>query len=126
MSALAGAGAHGQEDGQERGQQRLERLFGPLLDALTDPARRDRTAAVVILGYVAVWTLYAAVAKGSQDIHVDMSEQYVLARELAWGYPKHPPLAMVLVRAWFAIFPTTDWPYYLLAMATVGLTLWIV
>jgi 4-amino-4-deoxy-L-arabinose transferase-like glycosyltransferase len=118
MSALTVAG--------RRGQGRLERLIGPLLDALTDPARRGGTAAVVVLGYVAAWTLYAAIAKGSQDIHVDMSEQFVLARELAWGYPKHPPLAMVLVRGWFAIFPTTDWAYYLLAMATVGVTLWIV
>jgi 4-amino-4-deoxy-L-arabinose transferase-like glycosyltransferase len=122
MSAFTGAGRRG----QERSEQRLERLIGPLLDALTDPARRERTAAVAILGYVAAWTIYAAIAKGSQDIHVDMSEQFVLARELAWGYPKHPPLAMVLVRGWFAIFPTTDWAYYLLAMATVGVTLWIV
>jgi Dolichyl-phosphate-mannose-protein mannosyltransferase len=114
MSALTVAGRHGLG------------LVGRLLDALTDPVRRDRTAAMVILGYVAAWTVYAAIAKGSQDIHVDMSEQFVLARELAWGYPKHPPLAMVLVRGWFAVFPTTDWAYYLLAMATVGVTLWVV
>jgi dolichyl-phosphate-mannose-protein mannosyltransferase len=117
MSALTAAG--------RRGQERLERLIERLLDALTDPTRRERTAAVVLLGYVAVWTIYAAIAKGSQDIHVDMSEQFVLARELAWGYPKHPPLAMVLVRGWFAIFPTADWAYYLLAMANTGLALWI-
>src|SRR5262249_48233538 len=57
---------------------------------------------------------------------VDMSEQFALARELALGYPKHPPLTMAVVRAWFAVFPTADWAYYLLAMANVGLTLWIV
>src|SRR4029079_19300381 len=45
---------------------------------------------------------------------------------LALGYPKHPPLTMAVVRAWFAVFPTADWAYYLLAMANVGLTLWIV
>src|SRR3984893_10893473 len=100
---------------------RIERL----LDALADPARRERTVAVVLLCYVAAWTLYAAIAKGSQDIHADMSEQFVLARELAWGYPKHPPLAMVVVRAWFAVFPTADWAYYLLAIANAGLALWI-
>jgi hypothetical protein len=75
---------------------------------------------------VALWTLYGALAKASQDIHADMSEQFVLARELALGYPKHPPLAMLVVRAWFSVFPTTDWAYYLLAMANVGLALWIV
>ena len=96
-----------------------------LLAALTDPARRERTAAALVLGYVAVWTLYGALAKASQDIHIDMSEQFVLARELAWGYGKHPPLAMAIVRAWFAVFPAADWSYYLLAMANAGLALWL-
>jgi 4-amino-4-deoxy-L-arabinose transferase-like glycosyltransferase len=105
-------------------RQSLE-LIERLVDALTDPGRRERTAAAVLLSYVAAWTLYAAIAKGSQDIHADMSEQFVLARELAWGYPKHPPLAMLVVRAWFAVFPTADWAYYLLAMVNAGLALWI-
>jgi 4-amino-4-deoxy-L-arabinose transferase-like glycosyltransferase len=113
MSAMTDAGC--------RGRDLIERL----LDALCDPARRERTAIMVLLGYVALWTLYAAIAKGSQDIHIDMSEQFVFARELALGYAKHPPLAMAVVRAWFSIFPTTDWAYYLLAMANVGLALWI-
>src|SRR6516225_7350084 len=55
-----------------------------------------------------------------------MSEQFALGRELALGYPKHPPLAMAVVRAWFAVFPTADWAYYLLAMVNVALALWIV
>src|SRR6185295_16935814 len=79
-----------------------------------------------LLCYVALWTLYGTLAKASQDIHVDMSEQFALARKLALGYPKHPPLTMAVVRAWFAVFPAADWAYYLLAMANVGLTLWIV
>src|SRR5262249_35749761 len=96
------------------------RRFAPierLLDALADSARRERTVVAVLLGYVVLWTLYGAIAKGSQDIHADMSEQFALSRELALGYPKHPPLAMAVVRAWFSIFPTADWAYYLLAMA---------
>ena len=109
-------------DSGRRGLALMERLFA----ALADPARRERTVLAILLGYVALWTLYGTIAKGSQDIHVDMSEQFALARELALGYPKHPPLAMVVVRAWFAVFPTTDWAYYLLAMANVGLALWIV
>src|SRR5437588_1226811 len=104
-----------------RGFALIERLFA----ALTDPARRERTAAALVLGYVAVWTLYGALAKASQDIHIDMSEQFVLARELAWGYGKPPPLAMAIVRAWFAVFPAADWSYYLLAMANAGLALWL-
>src|SRR6516165_10741639 len=114
MSAMTQSG--------RRGLARIQRLF----DALADPARRERTAVAVLLGYVALWTLYGTIAKGSQDIHADMSEQFALGRELALGYPKHPPLTMAVVRAWFAVFPTADWAYYLLAMVNVGLALWIV
>ena len=109
-------------DSGRRGLALMERL----LDSLTDPARRERSVAAALLCYVALWTLYGLLAKASQDIHVDMSEQFALARELALGYPKHPPLTMAVVRAWFAVFPAADWAYYLLAMANVGLTLWIV
>jgi hypothetical protein len=114
MSAMTDAG--------RRGRALIERR----LDALTDSARRERAVVVALLGYVAVWTIYAVLAKGSQDIHVDLSEQYVLSRELAWGYPKHPPLDMWIVRAWFTVFPTADWAFYLLAMANAGLALWII
>src|SRR5215831_11781100 len=68
-----------------------------LFDALADPARGERTVVAVLLAYAALWTLYGAIAKGSQDIHADMSEQFALGRELALGYPKHPPLAMAVV-----------------------------
>jgi hypothetical protein len=102
------------------------RLIARLLDALTDPVRCERSAVLVLLGYVALWTLYGTLAKASQDIHADMTEQFALSRELAWGYPKHPPLGMAIVRLWFSVFPTADWAYYLLAMATVALALWII
>src|ERR1700730_10888852 len=96
-----------------------------LLDKLDDPTRRERTAALLLAGYAAVWTLYGVIAKGSQDIHVDMSEQFALGRELALGYDKHPPLTMLIVRLWFAVFPAADWAYYLLAMVNSALALWI-
>ena len=108
-------------EGGRRGFVRVDRL----LNALADPARRERTVVAVLLGYVALWTLYGAIAKASQDIHADMSEQFALGRELALGYPKHPPLAMLVVRAWFTRVPTADWAYYLLAMVNVALALWI-
>jgi 4-amino-4-deoxy-L-arabinose transferase-like glycosyltransferase len=101
------------------------RLAERLVDALNDPVRCERNAAVALLVYVGLWTLYGTIAKGSQDIHADMSEQFVLARELAFGYPKHPPLTMLIVRLWFGVFPAADWAYYLLAMANAALALWI-
>jgi 4-amino-4-deoxy-L-arabinose transferase-like glycosyltransferase len=45
------------------------------------------------------------------------------SRELALGY-KHPPLSAWVTAAWFAVFPVTDWAFYLLAMTTVGVALW--
>jgi 4-amino-4-deoxy-L-arabinose transferase-like glycosyltransferase len=103
----------------------VNRLAERMRNSLGDPARRDRTVAAMLLAYVAVWTAYGVIAKGSQDIHIDMSEQFMLARDLAFGYAKHPPLTMLIVRAWFGVFPATDWAYYLLAMANAALALWI-
>jgi 4-amino-4-deoxy-L-arabinose transferase-like glycosyltransferase len=106
----------------------LPRLLAPverLIDALTDPARRERTAVGVLLAYTAIWTLYGVLAKASQDLHFDMVEVVAWSRELALGYPKHPPLAAWLARAWFTVFPVADWAYYLLAIGTAALGLWI-
>lgn len=106
----------------------LSRLLLPadrLVAALSDPARRDRAVLGVLAGYVAIWTLYGAFAKASQDIHFDMAELAAWSREPAFGYPKHPPLAAWLVRVWFAIFPAADWAYYLLAIVVAAVALWI-
>jgi hypothetical protein len=103
-------------------------VLGPLdrlAAALTDPARRERTAAQLLVAYVAVWTLYGFIAKGSQDVHFDMGEAVAWSREPAWGYSKHPPLSAWVVKAWFAVFPLADWAYYLLAMTLAGAALWI-
>ena len=103
-------------------------VLGPLdrlAAALVDPSRRERTAVQLLIGYVAVWTLYGVLAKGSQDVHFDMGEAVAWSREPAFGYSKHPPLSAWVVKAWFTIFPLADWAYYLLAMVLAGLGLWI-
>ena len=105
-----------------------QRLLLPaerLVTALTDPARRERAAAAVLIAYAAVWSLYGAIAKSSQDLHFDMGEAVSWSRELALGYPKHPPLSAWLVRAWFGVFPLVDWSYYLFAIILATLGLWI-
>ncbi len=105
-----------------------ERLLGPigrLVTALADPARRERSVVLVLLAYVGIWTLYGTLSKSSQDIHVDMSEMTAWSRELALGYPKHPPLGAWITRAWFSVFPTADWAFYLLAMTIAATALWI-
>jgi 4-amino-4-deoxy-L-arabinose transferase-like glycosyltransferase len=107
----------------------LNRLAAPaerLLAALIDPPRRERNVLVVLIAYVAVWTLYGVLAKASQDLHSDMTEMVAWSRELSFGYPKHPPLAAWLTAAWFALFPAADWSFYLLAMTVAGVALWLV
>jgi hypothetical protein len=96
-----------------------------LITALTDPARRERAVVVVLAAYAGLWTLYGAIAKGSQDVHFDMGEMVAWSREVGWGTPKHPPLGAWLVRGWFSVFLLADWSYYLFAMVIAAVALWI-
>jgi 4-amino-4-deoxy-L-arabinose transferase-like glycosyltransferase len=103
---------------------RVLKSLGSLLDALVDPARRERAAVLLLAAYCAVWSLYGAFAKGSQDIHFDMGEMVAWSRDAGIGTPKHPPVAAWLVKVWFALFPLTDWSYYLFAMVLATFALW--
>ncbi|HEY6618025.1 MAG TPA: glycosyltransferase family 39 protein, partial [Steroidobacteraceae bacterium] len=100
----------------------FERLF----DALVDPTRRERTVLLLLAGYAATWTLYAIIAKGSQDLHYDMGEFVAWSRKVGLSTPKHPPLGAWLVRVWFSVFPLDDWAYYLLAVISATMALWII
>jgi hypothetical protein len=100
------------------------RAVARLFEALTDPLRRERAAVACIIGFVAVWTLYAVIAKGSQDVHQDVGELVGWSREPGLGY-NHPPLGVWVVTFWFTIFPRADWAAYLLAATNAGVTLWI-
>lgn len=73
--------------------------------------------------YLFLWTLYGAIAKASQDLHPDMLEKIIWSRNLDFGFLKHPPLAALLVRMWFNVFPLSDWTFYLLAMLVSTLAL---
>jgi predicted metal-binding membrane protein len=103
----------------------VNRAFDRFIIAVTDPSRRDHAVLVVLGGYLLLWTLYGVVAKGNQDLHPDMTELIAWSRDLALGFPKHPPFAAIVVRGWFAIFPLRDWAYYLLGISTATAALWI-
>jgi hypothetical protein len=96
-----------------------------LLDALVDPSRRERAVLALLACYAAVWSLYGAIAKGSQDLHFDMGEMVAWSREITFGTPKHPPLPVWLIRGWFSVFPLQDWAYYLLAILMATAALWV-
>lgn len=97
-----------------------------LVDGLADPARRRRTALVFVLGYGALWFIYAVIAKSSQDLNADMAEMIVWTRELALGYSKHPPLTAWILWVWFSVFPLADWAYFLLSVITLGCGIYLV
>jgi len=105
--------------------KRVDAALGRLLDALSDPERRGRIVVAVLLAYWAVWTVYAVVAKASQDFHFDMGEMVAWSREVTFGTPKHPPLPAWLVGAWFWIFPLTTWVYDLFAVGIATVSLWV-
>ena len=106
----------------------LRPFLGPverLVDALTDPARRERTALAVLAAYAAIWTLYGVLSKAAQGVQSDTAELVDWSHHLALGYAKHPPFAAWLMHAWFMLFPTREWSCYLLAMVYAALGLWI-
>jgi 4-amino-4-deoxy-L-arabinose transferase-like glycosyltransferase len=96
-----------------------------LADALVDPARRERSMMMLLLGYALAWSLYAVLAKASQDLHVDMGEMIAWSHAAGMGTPKHPPLGAWLVRLWFTIMPRAEWAYYFFAMLMPAIALWV-
>jgi hypothetical protein len=95
------------------------------IDAMLDPRRCERAVILVLLGYMAVWALFAIVSKSAQAVHSDTAEIVVLSRALDWGSPKHPTLLPAIAGAWFAIFPLTDAFAHLLAVSTAALALYV-
>jgi 4-amino-4-deoxy-L-arabinose transferase-like glycosyltransferase len=81
---------------------------------------------LLLVSFVAIWTLYLAIAYLGAGLHPDTLEAWTLGRHFAWGYPKHPPLMGWVVAAWTTIFPLSDWSIQLMAMANAALALWFV
>src|SRR5581483_8018427 len=79
-----------------------------LTDALAAPSRRRRAAFGLVSAYGVLWFIYGVIAKSSQDLNADMAEMIIWMRELALGYPKHPPLPAWILWGWFHVFPLTD------------------
>ena len=94
---------------------------GQLIDAWY---RNEQRAVWIMLGcFVVVWTTYHCLANASIGLHTDNLEMFVWSRHPQAGYSSHPPLAAWIVAAWFAVFPTTDWAYNLLAMLNAAAAL---
>ena len=99
--------------------------FARLYDALIDPARCERTMAMLLTAYAIVWTVYGSIAKSSQDLHFDIGEMFAWSHQVVWSAPTHPPLGPWLMRAWFLVMPVADWSFYLLGIVVATVGLWI-
>lgn len=81
---------------------------------------------LLIACFVAIWTLYLAIAYAGGGLHPDTLEAWTLGRRFAWGYHKHPPLMGWVTAAWTSVFPLSDWSLQLMAMTNAGLALFFV
>jgi 4-amino-4-deoxy-L-arabinose transferase-like glycosyltransferase len=89
--------------------------------------RADQTSvAVLLVVFVAAWTLFHTIAYAAIGLHPDVTEMYGWSRHLMPSYDKHPPLGAVICAAWFAIFPATDWSFHLMAMVNAAVALYFV
>jgi 4-amino-4-deoxy-L-arabinose transferase-like glycosyltransferase len=95
--------------------QVAERLVGSWLAV---PA--NSLTLLLLLLFVATWTLFQIIAHASVGVHFDQSELYDWARHPGLGTYKHPPLAGWIGTAWYSIFPPADWSSYLLGMVNAA------
>jgi 4-amino-4-deoxy-L-arabinose transferase-like glycosyltransferase len=89
----------------------------------TGPGLPAQTAAVLFVAFVAVWSLYFAIAESQASIHGDMAEAYAWGREFQLGYNQHPPFWAWICGVWFAVFPRAGWAFAMLSSvnAAIGL-----
>jgi 4-amino-4-deoxy-L-arabinose transferase-like glycosyltransferase len=106
-------------------RNRFRHALDLLIDSLTRSAQSQRTLLLLLAAYMLVWTVYGVVSRSAQDINADMAEMVIWSRDLALGYPKHPPFLAYVVWLWFSVFPVTDWAYMLLALFTVTAGLYL-
>src|SRR6204780_60027 len=70
-----------------------------------EPSPSAQTVAALFVAFVAVWSLYFAIAESQASIHNDMTEAYAWGRQFQLGYNQHPPFWAWLCGAWFPFFP---------------------
>jgi 4-amino-4-deoxy-L-arabinose transferase-like glycosyltransferase len=97
-----------------------------LSKSLLDPNSANRTVALLLLAYAALWAFSASVRTLGLTLHYDMVQVFAYSREFAFGYDRHPPLINWIVAAWFAVMPVQPWAYYLLGGLNAALGLYAV
>jgi Dolichyl-phosphate-mannose-protein mannosyltransferase len=80
-----------------------------------EPDPSAQTVAALFVAFVAVWSVYFAIAESQASIHNDMAEAYAWGREFQLGYNQHPPFWAWICGAWFAVFPRAGWAFAILS-----------
>jgi 4-amino-4-deoxy-L-arabinose transferase-like glycosyltransferase len=73
------------------------------------------------LAFPGTWMLISWLSSPALDVYGDMVENYAWSQTFAWGSFKHPPLFAWIVGAWFTVFPTHVWAYYLLSYVNAAI-----
>src|SRR5471032_678525 len=81
------------------------------------------TTALLLLSFVALWTIYGAISHASIAVNHDTAEAYVWGREFQLGYYKHPPFWAWIAGVWFLVAPRTNWAFDMLTMVNAGVGL---
>ena len=104
----------------------LRRGFRRGVAALLHPRLGAPLLLGVVLGNALLWVAALTILKFAQVLHSDSTEAFAWGQTLAWGSGKHPPMVGWVARAWFSVFPTSDWAFYALAMAVTGATVLLI
>ena len=81
---------------------------------------------ILLCLFVIAWWAIQVISYAAIGLHDDVVEMFVWSRHLEPGYTKHPPLGALMSRAWFSVFPASDWSAHLMAMVNSGLSLYLV
>src|SRR6202012_2810459 len=104
---------------------KVRRMAAWLAASASDRAGGLRLVVCFATAHAVLWTGILAKLKAAQDIHFDTAEAYAWGQKFQLGYGKHPPLSGWIAGLWFQLFPATNLAAYGLAMATIGVGLFV-
>ena len=70
-----------------------------------------------LASHLLLWTLIPSFT--NVNLPLDTIEALAWGSDLAWGFNKHPPFSAFAVEAFYKIFGSQDWAYYLLSQLFV-------
>ena len=72
---------------------------------------------IFIIIHLILWTLIPSLT--NNNLPLDTIEALAWGSKLDWGFNKHPPASAFFLEAFYQIFGSQDWVYYLLSQIFV-------